>query len=169
MPHSQQPQPPTPEPQGPTLGAFPSPSMGATPSGALPGSSMLGGSMPGSPMPDGALDAAGGPGTGMGAAMGLAMEIVAGFAAADEADADREAAGDCQAMIARLYHFLDGELTESRRTMIMGHLEGCPSCFSAYDFEAELRIVVRERTRTHVPPNLLGRIRQALETERGSC
>jgi anti-sigma factor (TIGR02949 family) len=72
-------------------------------------------------------------------------------------------------MIARLYHFLDGELTESRRTVVMSHLEGCPSCFSAYDFEAELRIVVRERTRTHVPPNLLGRIRQALETERGSC
>lgn len=159
MPHSQQPQPPTPEPQGPSSGAFPS----------LPLAVMRGGAVSGGAMPDGAIEPGGGPGPGLGAAMGLAMEIVAGFAAADDADADREVAGDCQAMIARLYHFLDGELTESRRSMIMGHLEGCPSCFSAYDFEAELRIVVRERTRTHVPPNLLGRIRQALETERGGC
>lgn len=121
------------------------------------------------PIPPVGADVGAGLGAGLGAAMGLAREIAAGFAAADEAEADREVAGDCQAMIARLYHFLDGELTESRRTVVMSHLEGCPSCFSAYDFEAELRIVVRERTRTHVPPNLLGRIRQALETERGSC
>ncbi len=82
---------------------------------------------------------------------------------------DESVAGDCQAMIARLYHFLDGELTDARRAKIMRHLEGCPACFSAYDFEAELRIVVRERTRTHVPPSLLGRIRVALESERDGC
>lgn len=77
--------------------------------------------------------------------------------------------GDCQAMIARLYHFLDGELTDVRRETIMAHLEQCPSCFSAYDFEAELRIVVRERTRTHVPASLIGRIKIAIETERNGC
>jgi anti-sigma factor (TIGR02949 family) len=83
--------------------------------------------------------------------------------------ADQAVVGDCQAMIARLYHFLDGELTDVRRETIMGHLEQCPSCFSAYDFEAELRIVVRERSRSHVPPSLLQRIRSAIDAERGSC
>ena len=70
--------------------------------------------------------------------------------------------GDCSAMIARLDHFLDGELTEQRRTKIQAHLDGCPTCYSAFDFEAELRIVVRSRAYTEVPPDLASRIRLAL-------
>lgn len=70
--------------------------------------------------------------------------------------------GDCSAMIARLDHFLDGELTEQRRVTIQAHLDGCPTCYSAFDFEAELRIVVRSRTYTEVPADLASRIRLAL-------
>lgn len=70
--------------------------------------------------------------------------------------------GDCSAMIARLYHFLDGELTEERRTGIQAHLDSCPSCFGAFDFEAELRIVVSKRVHTVVPEALVLRIRQAI-------
>lgn len=70
--------------------------------------------------------------------------------------------GDCSAMIARLDHFLDGELTEQRRTKIQAHLDGCPTCYSAFDFEAELRIVVRSRAYTEVPADLASRIRLAL-------
>lgn len=76
-------------------------------------------------------------------------------------------AGDCSAMIARLDHFLDGELTEARRAKIQAHLDSCPSCYSAYDFEAELRIVVRTRTVTEVPSELVVRIRAALRTSSG--
>jgi anti-sigma factor (TIGR02949 family) len=83
--------------------------------------------------------------------------------------ADDVIGGDCQAMILRLYHFLDGELTEDRRHTIMSHLEGCPSCFSAYDFEAELRIVVRERAQARVPESLMARIQVAIEVERRDC
>ncbi len=70
--------------------------------------------------------------------------------------------GDCSTMISRLYHFLDGELTEQRRAKIQVHLDGCPSCYSAFDFEAELRIVVANRAQTQVPPQLIERIRISL-------
>jgi anti-sigma factor (TIGR02949 family) len=70
--------------------------------------------------------------------------------------------GDCGAMLERLYHFLDGELTEDRRVKIQGHLDACPSCFSAFDFEAELRIVVAARAQTAVPEALISRIRATL-------
>jgi anti-sigma factor (TIGR02949 family) len=82
---------------------------------------------------------------------------------------DERLAGDCSAMIARLYNFLDGELTDVRRVKIMSHLEACPSCYSAYDFEAELRIVIRERCQTHVPADLMTRIQLAIDVERGQC
>lgn len=75
---------------------------------------------------------------------------------------DAAVGGDCSAMIARLDHFLDGELTEQRRTKIQAHLDGCPTCYSAFDFEAELRIVVRSRAYTEVPADLASRIRLAL-------
>ena len=77
-------------------------------------------------------------------------------------DIDLNLAGDCNAMLARLYTFLDGELTEPRRNKIQSHLDTCPSCFSAFDFEAELRIVVAKRVYTKVPDSLVERIRRAI-------
>jgi len=65
-----------------------------------------------------------------------------------------------------LYEFLDGELTSERRHHIEYHLDGCPRCFSAFDFEAELRIVVRSRLRAEVPSQLMQRIALAIEAER---
>ena len=75
---------------------------------------------------------------------------------------DLSLGGDCTAMIARLDIFLDGELTEARRHNIQSHLDSCPTCYEAFDFEAELRIVIRTKTVTEVPPELVARIRQAL-------
>jgi anti-sigma factor (TIGR02949 family) len=72
---------------------------------------------------------------------------------------------DCTKVLHALYEFLDGELTSERRQHIELHLNGCPHCFSAFDFEAELRIVVRSRLRAEVPPALRTRIAQALERE----
>jgi anti-sigma factor (TIGR02949 family) len=73
---------------------------------------------------------------------------------------------DCTRALHALYAFLDGELTSERRAFIEYHLNGCPQCFSAFDFEAELRIVVRSRLRTEVPGQLMDRIAVALEAER---
>jgi mycothiol system anti-sigma-R factor len=70
--------------------------------------------------------------------------------------------GDCGTMVSRLYNFLDGELTDERRAKIQTHLDGCPSCYSAFDFEAELRVVVANRAQTEVPPHLVDRIRMSI-------
>lgn len=77
-------------------------------------------------------------------------------------DPDSDPADDCSEMVARLYYFLDGELTDERRRHIQAHLDRCPSCFGAFDFEAELRIVVASRVRSHVPQHLSDRIRLSL-------
>src|SRR6187200_1216925 len=73
---------------------------------------------------------------------------------------------DCMRALHALYEFLDGELTTERRAFIELHLNGCPQCFSAFDFEAELRIVVRSRLQAEVPSQLMARVAMALEAER---
>jgi len=69
---------------------------------------------------------------------------------------------DCQEAIHTLYHFLDGELTDDRRLEIQRHLRECSPCLEAFDFEAELKIVVGRKCRDQVPPALRDRVAQAL-------
>jgi mycothiol system anti-sigma-R factor len=72
-----------------------------------------------------------------------------------------EAAG-CQEAIQTLYNFLDGELTDRRRHEIQQHLEECSPCLEAFDFEAELKIVIARKCRDQVPANLRDRVHDAL-------
>jgi len=77
---------------------------------------------------------------------------------------------DCSETIGRIYYYLDGELTEERRLAIQRHLDECPPCVEAYDFEVELRQLIANRCRDRVPESLLERVRQALlEEERRSA
>jgi anti-sigma factor (TIGR02949 family) len=69
---------------------------------------------------------------------------------------------DCNEAIHTLYEFLDGELTGARRAEIQQHLEACLPCFQAYDFEAELRLVVGRKCRDTAPPDLQRRVADAL-------
>jgi mycothiol system anti-sigma-R factor len=69
---------------------------------------------------------------------------------------------DCQEAIQTLYYFLDGELTEDRRKDIQVHLEECSPCLEAFDFEAELKIVIAKKCRDQVPPALRDRVARAL-------
>jgi len=69
----------------------------------------------------------------------------------------------CIEAVELLYHYLDGELTNDRRFLIQHHLDDCPPCFAAYDFEMELRIVVREKCRERVPESLVQRVAEALK------
>jgi mycothiol system anti-sigma-R factor len=69
---------------------------------------------------------------------------------------------DCQEAIHTLYHFLDGELTEERRHDIQHHLEECSPCLEAFDFEAELKLVVARKCREQVPDALRDRVHKAL-------
>ena len=79
-------------------------------------------------------------------------EAVAGFVGCDET-------------IERLYVYLDGELTEQRRLEIARHLDMCGPCVGAYGFESELRRVIANRCKDHVPDALIERVAEALRDE----
>ncbi|MGA2036594.1 MAG: mycothiol system anti-sigma-R factor [Acidimicrobiales bacterium] len=72
---------------------------------------------------------------------------------------------DCNETLYRLYTYLDGELTDERRMEIKRHLDECRPCFEAFDFEAELRMVVSQRCKDHVPDALRQRVHEALIEE----
>ena len=74
---------------------------------------------------------------------------------------------DCNETIERLYHYLDGELTDERRVEIKRHLDDCPPCLHAFDFEVELRQVIADRCKDRVPDALRQRIHQALAEAEG--
>lgn len=82
-----------------------------------------------------------------------------------EVDCRQGSEVDCRQSVERLYHYLDGELTDERRRCIQRHLDECPPCVEAFDFEAELRQVIANRCKDHVPPALLDRVRRALDEE----
>jgi mycothiol system anti-sigma-R factor len=68
----------------------------------------------------------------------------------------------CQEAIHTLYNFLDGELTEQRRQEIALHLHECSPCLDAFDFEAELKLVIARKCRDQVPEALRQRVYRAL-------
>jgi mycothiol system anti-sigma-R factor len=72
---------------------------------------------------------------------------------------------DCSEAIHRLYHFLDGELTDDRRVEIRRHLDDCGPCLEAFDFELELRVMIASKCRDDVPEGLRERIALAIHHE----
>jgi mycothiol system anti-sigma-R factor len=61
-----------------------------------------------------------------------------------------------------LYHYIDGELTTERRILITSHLDDCPPCLDAFDFEADLRTVIAQRCQERVPDRLRQRVAEAI-------
>jgi mycothiol system anti-sigma-R factor len=74
---------------------------------------------------------------------------------------------ECRDALERLYVYLDGELTDSRRDAIRSHLEDCSPCLEAFDFEAELKIVVARHCRDRVPDRLRMRVAVAIAEASG--
>ncbi|HMS88084.1 MAG: mycothiol system anti-sigma-R factor [Acidimicrobiales bacterium] len=74
---------------------------------------------------------------------------------------------ECNETLRELYLYLDGELTDSDRVHIQQHLDDCSPCLEAFDFEAELRLVVRNRCVDQVPESLRDRIAQAIQESSG--
>jgi mycothiol system anti-sigma-R factor len=70
---------------------------------------------------------------------------------------------DCTETLQELYEYLDGELTNDKREHIEQHLNDCSPCYEAFDFEAELRMVIRKRCAETVPDQLRQRIARALD------
>ncbi|MBN2621784.1 MAG: mycothiol system anti-sigma-R factor [Acidimicrobiales bacterium] len=75
---------------------------------------------------------------------------------------------ECQDALHQLYGYLDGELTDERREAIHRHLDGCQPCAEPYDFEAELRLVIRRKCQEQVPDSLMAKVRAALASEQAS-
>lgn len=71
---------------------------------------------------------------------------------------------DCSNTLREVYLYLDGEMTENDRLHIEQHLNDCSPCFEAFDFEAELRAVVRRRCTESVPDQLRRRVAEAIRT-----
>jgi len=82
-----------------------------------------------------------------------------------ESFASRFVAGDCASVLEMIYPFLDQELTEESRDLIDEHIRGCTTCGEAFDFEHELRSVVRNRAVTRLPDSLKSRIALAIQNE----
>jgi mycothiol system anti-sigma-R factor len=72
---------------------------------------------------------------------------------------------ECQGALHELYGYLDGELTDERRAAIHQHLDDCQPCAEPYDFEAELREVIRRKCQEQVPDTLMDKVRAALAAE----
>ncbi len=69
---------------------------------------------------------------------------------------------DCREAVDFLYHYLDGELAEEHRITIRRHLVDCPPCYSAFDFETELRVVIAHKAKEQVPEHLRQKVFDAI-------
>jgi anti-sigma factor (TIGR02949 family) len=73
---------------------------------------------------------------------------------------------DCNETIRALGTFLDDELSDEARLQIRAHLDGCVDCLQAFDFEAELKAVIRRKCRSdQLPPGLIAKIERCFETD----
>lgn len=74
---------------------------------------------------------------------------------------------DCHEAVARLYDYLDGELTPSDHAAVRRHLAACAHCFDLFDFEDAYLRFLEARTRAQgAPPHLQRRILDLLLFER---
>ena len=54
----------------------------------------------------------------------------------------------------------------SARAQIHEHLEGCVDCLQAFDFEAELKAVIRRKcSNDEMPPGLVAKIERCFDTD----
>jgi mycothiol system anti-sigma-R factor len=70
-------------------------------------------------------------------------------------DADDD---DCAQALARVYEYLDGELSASDLDRIREHLDDCGPCLRQYDLDTALKALVRRSCRESAPADLRDRI-----------
>ena len=75
---------------------------------------------------------------------------------------------DCNETLRELETFLDGELSDEAQASIHEHLGGCMDCLQAFDFHAELRLVVRQKcSADELPADLVARIERCFDEDCG--
>jgi anti-sigma factor (TIGR02949 family) len=70
---------------------------------------------------------------------------------------------DCQAVIDRLFDYIDGELTEENKLALKNHLDLCKQCFDRIQFEFILREKMKNKTHVCCPEKLRRRIQILIE------
>jgi mycothiol system anti-sigma-R factor len=74
----------------------------------------------------------------------------------------------CDHVIARLWEFLDGELTGEQADRVRAHLDICARCFPQFEFQRTYKVFVRRTAQQQIPPALRRKIFEAiLEEESG--
>ena len=68
---------------------------------------------------------------------------------------------DCEETLRELEAFLDHELPDEMHAAVNGHLAACTDCLQAFDFHAELKMVIAAKcTSDELPTGLMARIEQ---------
>ncbi|RIK40269.1 MAG: mycothiol system anti-sigma-R factor [Chloroflexi bacterium] len=71
---------------------------------------------------------------------------------------------NCDETIAKLYEYLDRELSPAERREVEGHLALCPPCREHFRFEYNVLSLIGKRCReTAAPPELVARVRKMCE------
>ncbi len=84
-------------------------------------------------------------------------------AADDDCAPSVDGGPDCGELFEKLDLLLDRELPAHELDQLEAHLSACLPCEDRRDFESQLRAVVRSRCADEAPPELLAKIRAALE------
>ena len=80
--------------------------------------------------------------------------------------AEHKDSAECSEAIARLFDFLDAEITEVDGDRIRQHLADCEPCLSEYDAGDHLKKLIRRSCSEAAPAELHLRIREQLSTLR---
>lgn len=82
---------------------------------------------------------------------------------------NRERAGQtpCDEVIAQLWAYLDGELTDETMAEMREHLDLCSCCFPQFDFQKAFLSLLKRNAAQPVPPDVRRELfRRLLEEER---
>ena len=65
---------------------------------------------------------------------------------------------DCAQALARVYEYLDGELSPADLDRIREHIDDCGPCLQQYDLDVALKALVRRSCQESAPADLRQRI-----------
>jgi mycothiol system anti-sigma-R factor len=65
---------------------------------------------------------------------------------------------ECAQALARVYEYLDGEMSPADLEQIREHLDDCAPCLKQYDLDTALKALVRRSCRESAPADLRERI-----------